>query len=532
MRLDDTLYTAFLEEMQEIEAFRSSYPNPHDCSPLSNEDPETKRLIEAFAFFSARTRLSNTRSISATHRRIFEQSFPYLLSPLASMGILRCQATRQFCNPLKLEAGTEFLIGENGALQNLSPLEVFPLEEQSAHLELRERSGYRLYINIQARFTQQEAPKVLSFYLNILNQYHPSRRLQYLLEKHLEHAYIFFDNKEVEAHSCELTFSTPPAFHKESHALLLNPLEQLRLQLHFPEQDLYLNAAIPSPTQGWKRITLALDLDAQWPSSQKINSDMFQLFTTPVINLCKDFAQPQICDGTKERYAIYHPSAEKHFFLHSVRGVYRVEKKGLAPLRAGIIPDNEGNYELEYDQQAKLTWLTLNLPNAFETPQTISIEALWQQELQKEQSLCRLAHRHISGLTFQLEGGLSPNESRPLKENQLLQILAIKQKECLDLQDIICLLQMLKDLRHSHFFFIIPLLTDVRVEKTPSMQSGQLAYLYHYHLQFNACDEKELPILTHFLKLLYKLIDNWISDAYLKISASVPPNHIHLPVRS
>ena len=47
MQLDDTLYKAFLEELQDLEKFRMSYAALHPAAPLDREDQDVRRLIEA-----------------------------------------------------------------------------------------------------------------------------------------------------------------------------------------------------------------------------------------------------------------------------------------------------------------------------------------------------------------------------------------------------------------------------------------------------------------------------------------------------
>ena len=67
---------------------------------LSNEE-----LIEALAFFSARTLVSSRRNILKTRLRLFQQYFPFLLDPLPSMGLLQFTPTGRQTEVLRLLAG-------------------------------------------------------------------------------------------------------------------------------------------------------------------------------------------------------------------------------------------------------------------------------------------------------------------------------------------------------------------------------------------------------------------------------------------
>ena len=73
MRIDDALYRSFLQEMEGLDAFRLAYRDRYPEAPLDREDPDVRRLIEAMALFSARTRLAAERHMSSTHRRMFQQ---------------------------------------------------------------------------------------------------------------------------------------------------------------------------------------------------------------------------------------------------------------------------------------------------------------------------------------------------------------------------------------------------------------------------------------------------------------------------
>ena len=96
MKPDDSLYKAFLEHMHELENFCMSYAAMHPTIPLDRDDPDVRRLTEAMAYFAARTHMAGIRNIADFRRRIFQQFFPYLLTPLPAMGLARARLTGQF----------------------------------------------------------------------------------------------------------------------------------------------------------------------------------------------------------------------------------------------------------------------------------------------------------------------------------------------------------------------------------------------------------------------------------------------------
>src|SRR5947208_15366545 len=101
--------------MHALENFRVTYTGVHEGVPLEREDPEVRRLIEAMAFFTARTRASSLRNLLATRRRLFQQFFSFLLSPLPAMGFLQAQISGRFAEPATLPKGSQVVIsGEEG----------------------------------------------------------------------------------------------------------------------------------------------------------------------------------------------------------------------------------------------------------------------------------------------------------------------------------------------------------------------------------------------------------------------------------
>jgi len=63
------LEKAFLAELESLEKFRISYTGLYPNAPLTREDPDVRRLMEAMAMFTARTRLAAERSLGAPSPR-------------------------------------------------------------------------------------------------------------------------------------------------------------------------------------------------------------------------------------------------------------------------------------------------------------------------------------------------------------------------------------------------------------------------------------------------------------------------------
>lgn len=116
MRMDEALYASFLEELQALEKFRLGYTALHPAAPLDGEDADVRRLTEAMALFTARTRRAGQRALEKSTLRLFQQHFAYLLNPVPAMAMVRAEPDARFVDAAELPRGTPFLLnpGEGG----------------------------------------------------------------------------------------------------------------------------------------------------------------------------------------------------------------------------------------------------------------------------------------------------------------------------------------------------------------------------------------------------------------------------------
>ena len=254
---------------------------------------------------------------------------------------------------------------------------------ESVKQEALPGKGVRLLLSFRANYPLNEQPGTLSLHINYLDDLALSLKIFHFLRRSLKFAGVQFGEYDPEQNSadCKFSLGVPPAYIEtdEWH----HPLEMERYYFHFPRQDLYLELELPPAPRNWKRFTVVLDCKQAWPRQIRINRDMFQLFTVPVVNSQRAMAEPIICDGTQERYTIRHPKPEFGFSLQQVLGVYRVEEEGMQPFRPGILAGGNGSYEIEQGPRQEgggnLYWLVPHFPEAFEQPRTLAVDALWQQ---------------------------------------------------------------------------------------------------------------------------------------------------------
>ncbi len=532
MKIDETLYSAFLEELNALETFRLGYAALHPGVSLDREDPDVRRLIEAMALFSARTRLAGERNINANRRRIFQQFFPFLLAPMPSMAILQALPTRQLAEPLTLEQGAEIAIspesGGAGIFRTLHEMRILPIAPAGFNTLLLPDQGYRLCLRFRASFARSEEVGRLSLFINHLNNYESSQQVLFNLRKHLRGVSVVFDQKVNELTSgapCEVSFGMPE---EDEGFASVHPLQKERLFFHFPWQELYLNLQVPQPAgSSWTEFTVLFDLDRDWPRNLLLNQDVFQPFTVPVVNRLQSMAQPIICDGTRERHPLRHPDLESGFELHSINGVYEVSKEGMIPVKHGIFSETAPSYETEVDSAVegkKSHYLHLNYPGAFLEPKTIATDALWIQPWFSGVLAQKLAVAPYSRSMLSVKWDLPvlpvPHAENPFLQNLdgLLHFLTLSNRATLGREDLLDIFLALGISAQPQFEALARMVEDVRVEKVPIRATGSSGMLMHrYILKFQNDDPSQEPLMAAFLAHVENILNAWVSGAQIEV---------------
>ena len=535
MTTDDDLYKVFLEQMHELENFRMSYAAMHPAIPLEREDPDVRRLTEAMAYFAARTHLAGIRNIIEFRRRIFQQFFSYLLTPLPAMGMIRAALSGKFSEPVVLPKGTEIAVSSEtkgtAIFRTLHDLRILPLSLTEMKMLLLPNKGYRIVLVLNAPYARNDDIGNLRFHINHLDDFQASLRVFHNLRKHLRRASVVFDEnvtEETRGNPCEVSFDAPRDEEDEEWP---HPLQRERWFFHFPHRELFLNVRVSSQPRNWTRFALCFDLDAQWPRSLVLNQDVFQLFAVPIVNLNRGMAQAVICDGTKERYPIRHPEPEYNFGLHSVVGVYQVKDGSMVPMRAGILSGGSGSYELEESTDRtglKRHWLALHFPEAFEEPRTIAIDAHWLQpwfsEALGERIMVTTYTRTLVGLEWQLVGDIVPHGENTFQAEMegFLHLLTLKNKSAFNVDDLLEMMQTLGSVHQGQFKRAYDLLTDLRVEETPLNKGGMGGLLkVVYYLHFKDFDQSLLPLVETFVSHVNDILSSWVSEAIVEVRMEV-----------
>lgn len=539
MKLDDNLYKAFLEELDDLENFRMAYAADHPGLPLERDDPDVKRITEAVAFFAARTRLSAFNHVFALQRRIFSQFYPFLIAPLPATGILQALPTGRFVEPLVLPEGTQVAVtpqsGGTAFFGTLQDLRILPVALDKARMLLLPSRGFRLQLSFRASYPRNDDIDWLNLHINHLNDFTASLRVFHQLRGCIKRVMAVFGDDVSETSQgprCEFYFGAAQPDAAEATEQTPHPILREREFFHFPQRELYLNVRVPKPPRNWQRFSLCLDLRPQWPRNLVLNRDIFQLYAVPVANCSRAMAEPIVCDGTREQNPIRHSKPALGFQLHSVLGVYEVAKKGLEPLQPGILTGGNGSYEIEQVPNAdpvRRHLLNLHYPGAFEAARTISVDALWVQpwfsDCMGQQQRIALYTRSATGLKWDWLGPIEPHADNPVLENMegILRLLTLASKSSLNYSDICDLLASMGIGRRPPFSRALQNLAGLRVENAPRRTGGGSGQLRHlYILRVKSLDAAIAPLMDIFAEHVGRVLDAWIPDAAVEIRLEAP----------
>ena len=164
----DTLYQEFLEELQDLENFRVNYLLDNPNSGLDGDDPYVKRIIEALAFFCARTQTAALHSLDSSTKRLYQQFFSYLLTPLAGMAIASAEPNGHLTEVLDISAETELSlqpdIGGNIMFCTRRSLRILPMRLPTVKQELIDEKKGRILMIYEANYPLNEKLGLISLH--------------------------------------------------------------------------------------------------------------------------------------------------------------------------------------------------------------------------------------------------------------------------------------------------------------------------------------------------------------------------------
>lgn len=536
----DPLEKAFLAELEALEKFRISYTGLYPAAPLAREDPDIRRLIEAMAMFTARTRIAAQRNVGQSMLRMFRQHFSYLLNPVPAMTMLRAETTARYVDVTALPRGLQVNLlhrpgkdarDQSFRFQTLAPLRILPISLDGLDIFRTKARGYRILLRFSAQFRRNDEIGEISIYVNQLNDLLSSLAVFYQLKEHLRGSSVVFE-KDVREDSpsqpCAVRFGAPSSepFEAESFE---HPLQQARAFLRFPQRELFINVRDIKPPRNWQHFAVSLDMADSWPSDLRLTAEGFQLHVVPVANILKDSADPIECDGTRERHDLSHPDRTQGYVIHSLLGVYSMSKEGLEPLESAVVGTTRESYEyfVEGANEDRRAWLTLKLPKAFDEPERVVVDALWHQPalraLRATDLGARLADRFVDGIQWSCYGPMVAHGESELAEDRdgLLQLLSIKNQRFLGTEDLVFLLRALGAHKERHFSKLVSAIGVVKVSSKPFARRSS-GFKYVYEITLDDLDSSDLARLDLFSRMLLAILTAWSVEEVVELLVAVP----------
>lgn len=540
-----------IEELRELEEFRRLYQRRHPAVEMERDDPDVRRLIEALAFFSLRTRVASLERQQALWRRLFASYFPFLLEPLPMMAIAQAQWSPRLTDPVELQRGTELRAerpsGRAVAFQTLGSLRVVPVElKDVTQIELT--TGTRLVLSFVSRFQRNDAVKTLHLYPDYGGGYAGALTLWYELRCNLQRASVIYDapvSSKSEGAECRVRFGAytddldePPREPDPN-----NQLFRARSFFHFPQQELYLNIAVPPSARPWTRFHLCFDLGPQWPRDLRLDPFTLRPFTVPIANQRRAAAMPIVVDGTRESFPVLHPQAEQGFRMLSLRGVYRLDDRGVAPLLPLALAAGQPEAGFEVEEPVSLLGdpragghprLRVQQPHALLDPITVTVDALWHQpEAQRElvePPRLSLPYRSIDGLSWQTLGPPRPSAVSALGSDvaALLHLLALRMKPDLDLHGLLAVLAALTP-REGFYSGSAQRIRALAVRPVPDSTLRLSGIRHQYSLSLDRHAPEDEAAVWTFLNKVHLVLDAWNSDAVVELAADTRGSPLRLP---
>jgi type VI secretion system protein ImpG len=539
--MDPRLQQAFLAELEALEKFRVAYSGMFPEVPLASEDPDVRRLLEALALFTARTRLASERNVEGALLRIVRQHFPYLLSPVPAMFMLRATVARNYVDVSELPRGTQINLvrkaGDDSTAQDsvfvfrmLSGLRLLPIELQSVDTIARSKR-IRVVLRFGSAFARSEPIGELPLYIDYLGDLHSSLLVLHALQRHLVASAVVWSHQVDESTSgdaCRLEFG-PRALELDELGPLDHPLHGVRRALHFPAACQYITVTGIKAPRSWRDFSLVLDLDEHFPANLRLNADCFQLHVVPVVNLRRETADPIVHDGTVDRHRIVSSDPSAGCVPVSIHAVFRKTPDGLAPLEPAVIRNAPDSYEAELEgrNSARRAFLSVSMPDAFEHPETLVVEALWHQPavsgVLAQECQVQLSDRFVQGVRWDCLGRLCPHVDSELDTDRraMLELLSIRGQRVLGLPELTFLLHALGATEERVFSKLVARIAHVRVEKKPAADRAS-GWKYVYALEFGELSPTDLPRTRLLCSQLLELLRAWAQDQVIELVVSIP----------
>ncbi|HNN52336.1 MAG TPA: type VI secretion system baseplate subunit TssF, partial [Pseudomonadota bacterium] len=171
-RIDPQLYDEFLLELRALDEFRVQMAARNPEHAVRRDDPDVRRMLEAVAYFTVRSRQQLLHNMQSTWLRLFADQFEPLLLTLPAMAMAQAVVEPRRAEATLLPRGTELRIpfpdGLSASFRTLEDLRLLPCWLDSAVL-LRDAGGafFRIAFQFSSRFGRTDPVGLLRLHTRI-----------------------------------------------------------------------------------------------------------------------------------------------------------------------------------------------------------------------------------------------------------------------------------------------------------------------------------------------------------------------------
>jgi type VI secretion system protein ImpG len=510
---NETLNALFLRELEALDAFALERET-EGALTLGATDPDVRRLLEALAFFSARTKASAVDCMTEAVRRVAGSVLDELLEPVPAAMLVECDVER-LLEPVGLPRGTLLRVADGqrtGLFSTLFRTVLRPIRIERVRLD--ERSGRRvLQISVHSRVPSRTAFS-LALHVRRFSDYRASLSLYDALERHLVRSFVVVPGTEHsngEPVRCGVRFETrltDAVDDLEDRS----PLVRLRSLFHFPEQELYLCFDVPAFGTAWEHLDLCLELDSEFPSDIAFTVDHFRLHVVPVVNAWVDAAEPIVYRGLTDAVTLRYPgTAFTQVEPAGIRAVYRAAPKGLLPLLPAVLASNTDCYEVEDNGRR----LRLRIDDAFEHPCRIISEICWQQPKLWASGATRptisVYSRHLPTVSFRTLGSMRAARRSALNGElaRCLDVLSYRMQQRLTRNMLMRVLEILGVGDEGPYRGMAGVVLGLESREEPYTDAGAVGLRIAYELALSERTSDERALTRRFAKHIAELLNAW-----------------------
>ncbi|ASG25153.1 type VI secretion system baseplate subunit TssF [Nitrospirillum viridazoti] len=367
--MPDTFLSFYNQELAAIRRAATRFAGEHPkvagnlrISPTTVDDPHVARLIESFAYLTARVRQKLDDDFPELTDALLGVLYPHYVTPLPSMAIVQMKAapelTGSFTVPRGAQVETEAVRGEACRFQTTMPAEIWPVEVTAASLAAlpaaaplvaatrQAKSVLRLKISSTAQGQGLTDLGVDRLRLFLSGPPEVAFTLHELLLNNVVGMAVVEDVNDPSPVELGPDHLTPVGFEPEDGMVPYGAQSFLGYRLlselfTFPEKFLFvdLHGLSARSLRGvGQHMEVYLYLDRVWTEGERlVRPQVFALGCAPVVNLFRQSAEPIILGHDATEYLVQadarRPEAREIYAIERVRASSpRGEKAEFLPL--------------------------------------------------------------------------------------------------------------------------------------------------------------------------------------------------------